>query len=301
MTPHGRREMTDTGGMDRRTELRDFLQSHRAKLQPEDVGLPAFRGRRRVPGLRREELAQLAGISVDYYVRFEQGRNPHASQAVLDSVARALRLDETEQLHLQNLARPVKARGASAPRPQRVPAGLRQLLNALSDAPAYVLGRRGDILAWNALAAALLGDFGRLAPEERNLARLVFLDETARCLYADWEFKAKGTVGLLRFDAGRHPGDPRLTELIGELSLKSADFRRLWAAQAVEQKTRGRMSFHHQVTGPLHLDFETLRLPDDQDQLLVTYTAKPGSQDITALRLLASWGSEPAPDHTRSR
>lgn len=282
--------------MDQRAELSEFLKSRRARLLPEDVGLPPFGGRRRVPGLRREELAQLAGVSVDYYVRLEQGRNPHVSEAVLDAVARALRLDGTEHAHLRNLARPVngRRRPVASPQAQRVPIGLLRMLDALDALPAYILGRCGDILAWNRLAAALLGDPGQLRPDQRNMARMVFLDDAARSLYVDWEYKAAGMVALLRFEAGRHPDDPRLAELVGELTIKSEDFRRLWAKQGVAQKIRGSMPFDHPVVGPLELTFETLRAPDDEDLMLVTYTAEPASEAEEALRLLGSWGTDPA-------
>ncbi|WP_329500316.1 helix-turn-helix transcriptional regulator [Kitasatospora herbaricolor] len=273
--------------MDRRAELGQFLRSRRARLKPEETGLPDYGGRRRVPGLRREELAQLAGVSVDYYVRLEQGRTDHVSQAVLDAVARALRLGPDERRHLGNLARPRPA--AREPRPvQRVLPGLRRLLDAMSDVPAYVLGPDTEVLAWNRPAAALITDFGALEPGRRQKARMIFLDEASRELYADWEQKAADVVAYLRLGAGRHPHDPGLSALIGELSMGSRDFARLWAGQEVRDKTRGSYGFRHPVVGPLELAFETFRLPDDPDQALVAYTVEPGSPSEAALRLLLS-------------
>jgi transcriptional regulator with XRE-family HTH domain len=209
-----------------RKDLSEFLRTRRARIKPGDVGLSTF-GRRRVPGLRREELAALAGVSVDYYVRLEQGRDVHPSTGVLDAIARALQLDEAEREHLHRLARRRPARPRK-PSPERVRPGVRQVLDALSDAPAFVLGRRMDVLAWNALAAALICDFGRLEPADRNMVRLTFLDESARELYPDFDRVAFETVGYLRLAAGRYPDDPLLAALVGELAVKSETFRKLW-------------------------------------------------------------------------
>ncbi|MEU3878174.1 helix-turn-helix transcriptional regulator, partial [Streptomyces sp. NPDC029704] len=186
--------------LDRRAELGEFLRSRRARLRPEELGLPDYGGQRRVPGLRREELARLAGVSVDHYVRLEQGRTLHFSEAVLDAVARALRLSAVEREHLYRLARPwSEADRADGPPPsQQVRPGLRRLLESASDVPAYVVGRNTDVLAWNRLAAALITDFGALPPRQRNLARLVFLDEGMRSLYADWRGKASDVAAYLR-------------------------------------------------------------------------------------------------------
>ncbi|MFJ9695613.1 helix-turn-helix domain-containing protein [Kitasatospora sp. NPDC101183] len=280
--------------MDQRTELSEFLRSRRARLRPEDVGLPGTT-RRRVPGLRREELAQLAGVSTAYYIRLEQGHGENVSASVLEAVARALRLGPAEREHLLRLVRPSR-RGAPT-RPQRVRPAFQHLLDAMDGVPAYVLGRRMDVIAWNRLAAALLGDFGALAPERRNMARLVFLDPASRELYTDWEGKATDTVGSLRLDAGRDPDDPRLASLIGELSLGSADFRRLWADHGIQDKGHGAKRLHHPVVGPLSLCYETLR-PADAGQELVTYHAEPGSASAESLRLLASWAASGAPEDT---
>jgi transcriptional regulator with XRE-family HTH domain len=277
--------------IDRRAELGDFLRSRRARLSPEDLGLPRYGGLRRVPGLRREELAQLAGVSVDHYVRLEQGRTLHFSEAVLDAVARALRLDAVEREHLYRLARPTPA-GDVTPSPQRVRPGLQRLLDSAGDVPAYVVGRGTDVLAWNALAAALVTDFGALPPRERNMARLVFLDDGTRSLYADWRAKAHDVAAYLRLDAARHPDDPHLAALLRELDSLSPEFREVWAEHRLRDKTHGGYLYHHPVVGPLDLAFETFRLPDDPGQALVVHTAEAGSPSATALRLLATWSRE---------
>ncbi|MET9403741.1 helix-turn-helix transcriptional regulator [Kitasatospora sp. NPDC002965] len=277
--------------MDQRTELSEFLRSRRARLQPSDVGLPDYGGRRRVPGLRREELAQLAGVSTAYYVRLEQGHGENVSAAVLDAIARALRLSSAEREHLRRITKPARrrpGRGRST-RPQQIRPEFQQLLDAMESVPAYVLGRRLDVIAWNPLGNALAGDFAALPPEHRNMAWQVFLDPAARELYLDWETKAADVVGILRLDAGRDPDDPRLTSLIGELSLKSGEFRRLWAAHDIRDKGHGTKELHHPVVGRLTLRYETLRPAEEADQVLVAYHADPGSPSAESLRLLASW------------
>ncbi|MEU5030306.1 helix-turn-helix transcriptional regulator [Streptomyces milbemycinicus] len=280
--------------LDRRAELGEFLRSRRARLRPEELGLPGYGGRRRVPGLRREELAQLAGVSVDHYVRLEQGRTLHFSEAVLDAVARALRLDAVEREHLYRLARPWSEadRTEAADLPQRVRPGLRRLLDSMTDVPAYIVGRNTDVLAWNHLAAALITDFGALPPAERNLARLVFLDEGMRNLYADWPGKASDVAAYLRLDAARHPDDPGTTALLDELSAAGPEFREAWAEHRLKDKTHGRYVYRHPVVGELDLGFETLRLPDDPDQALIAHTVEEGSPSETALRLLTAWAQE---------
>jgi transcriptional regulator with XRE-family HTH domain len=269
-----------------RSELSEFLRSRRARITPEAAGLPAL-GPRRVPGLRREELAALAGVSVDYYVRLEQGRDVHPSEGVVEAIARALQLDDAERSHFARLVRPRPAR-RTAPPPERVRPGVRRLLDALTATPAFVLGRRMDVLAWNRLAAALVCDFAALEPAERNMVRLTFLDDAARELYPDFDAVAEETVAHLRLAAGRHPDDPRLAALVGELSVKSPEFRTLWARHDVRQKAHGRKRLLHPLVGELALDYETLALPGDGDQVLVTYTAEPGSASQSALELLGS-------------
>lgn len=278
--------------LDGRAELSEFLRTRRARLQPEDVGLPNFGRHRRVPGLRREELAQLAGVSVAYYTRLEQGNGRNVSGEVLDAIARALRLTDAEHAHLTHLAKPKQHKKKRAARPQRVRPALLQLVDAMDGVPAYVAGRRTDILGWNRMAAALFGDWGELPPEERNWARICFLRPESRVLFRDWEQKASDIVSFLRMDAGCYPNDPLLSALVGELSVKSEEFRGLWATHDVQEKGHGTKRLHHSLVGDLTLSFETLRLPDDHDQSLVTYHAEPDSASADALRLLASWGAD---------
>ncbi|MGW5515904.1 helix-turn-helix transcriptional regulator [Nocardia africana] len=275
--------------LDRRAELGEFLRSRRARLRPEEVGLVEHGTRRRVPGLRREELALLAGVSVDHYVRLEQGRTLHFSESVLDAVARALRLEPLERDHLYRLARPWS--GTEPVAAQQVRPGLRRLLDT-ADVPAYIVGRGTDVLAWNRAAAALITDFGALPPGQRNLARLVFLDEGMRELYEDWPGKAADVVAYLRLDAARNPGDDRIAALIDELRRRDPDFERLWSRHALKDKTHGRYVYRHPVVGRLDLGFETLRLPDDPDQALIVHTVEPDSPSATALRLLADWTAD---------
>jgi transcriptional regulator with XRE-family HTH domain len=280
------------GQLDRRAELSEFLRTRRARLKPEEVGLPSFGRHRRVPGLRREELAQLAGMSVAYYTRLEQGNGRNVSAEVLDAIACALRLSDAEHAHLLDLAKPKRQKKKAVARPQQVRVGLLQLLESVDTVPAYVSGRRSDILAWNRLASALFGDWGQLPPAERNWARLVFLNPGYRDLFVDWDRKASDMVSFLRMDAGRHPDDPRLSALVGELSVKSEEFRRLWATHDVREKSHGAKRMRHPLVGELTLSFETFRLVDDADQSFVTYHAEPGSPSAEALRLLASWGTD---------
>lgn len=276
--------------MDQRAELSEFLHTRRARLKPEDVGLPDLGRTRRVPGLRREELARLAGVSVAYYTRLEQGNSGNVSGEVLDAIARALRLSDTEHAHLTHLAnRKTKKKRASA-RPQRLRVELQQLIDAMEGVPAYVLGRRMEILASNRMARALLGDETALPPEDRNMARIVFLDPNSRDLYVDWECKAVELVSALRLCAGCWPDDQQLSALVGELSVKSEEFRTLWAAHTVQEKGYGTKRLHHPLVGDLTLSYETLKLPADQDMSLITFHAAPGSVSEESMRLLASWG-----------
>lgn len=285
--------------LDRRAELSEFLRSRRARLKPEDVGLAAFGRHRRVPGLRREELAQLAGVSVAYYTRLEQGNGRNVSAEVLGSIARALRLTDAEHAHLTHLAKPKAHKKKPAARQQQVRGALRQLLDTMEGVPAYVVGRRSEILAWNRMAAALFGDWGELPPGERNWARLVFLRPAYRELFVDWEQKAIDIVCALRMDAGCDPDDARLSVLVGELSVKSEEFRRLWATHDVKEKSHGVKQLHHPLVGDLALNFESFRLTDGSEQSLVTYHADPGSPSADSLRLLASWGADAARAATR--
>jgi len=280
------------GALDRRAELSEFLRTRRARLKPEDVGLPVFGRHRRVPGLRREELAQLAGVSVAYYTRLEQGNGRNVSAEVLDAIARALRLSDAEHAHLTHLAKPKTHKKKPSARAQHVRASLRQLLDSFDGVPAYIVGRRSEILAWNRMAAAVFGDWAQLPQQERNWARMVFLRPEYHDLFVDWEQKAIDIVCQLRYDAGCCPNDPRLSALVGELSVKSEDFRRLWATHDVKEKSHGLKLLLHPLVGDLALQFESFRVPDDSDQALVTYHAEPGSASAEALRLLASWGTD---------
>ncbi|TQJ88629.1 helix-turn-helix transcriptional regulator [Streptomyces sp. SLBN-31] len=266
-------------------DLGDFLRSRRARIQPEEVGLASY-GRRRVPGLRREEVAQLAGVSVDYYIRLEQGRGPSVSDAVLDAVSRVLRLDEGEHAYLYEVARPHKKRERRAA--SRVRPGIRALLDGMTHTPAFVLGPAMDVLAWNALADALSG-FSRMTAAGRSVPRQVFLDPASRELYPEWSAVAAQTVANLRICAGRYADDPELCALVGELSVKSEDFRRLWADHQVKECAYGVKRMRHPVAGLLTLPYETLTIPTDQDQTLVVYTPEPGSETAERLALLGSW------------
>ncbi|MEU6507317.1 MULTISPECIES: helix-turn-helix transcriptional regulator [unclassified Streptomyces] len=271
-------------------EVGDFLRSRRARIQPEEVGLPGH-GRRRVPGLRREEVAQLAGVSVDYYIRLEQGRGPSVSDAVLDAIARVLRLDETEHAHLRTVARPRHRRQGGQPRRQpapRVRPGVQTLLDGMEHSPAFVLGRRMDVLAWNALGDAVNG-FSRMSPAERNMPRQVFLNPAARDLYPEWSAVAATTVANLRLAAGKYADDPELCALVGELSLKSEDFRRLWADHEVRECAYGVKKVRHPVAGLLTLPYETLTVGHDPEQTIVVYTPEKGSETAERLALLGSW------------
>ncbi|WP_030668490.1 helix-turn-helix domain-containing protein [Streptomyces sp. NRRL B-1347] len=280
-------------GLDRRAELSEFLRTRRARLQPQDVGLTGYGRQRRVPGLRREELAQLAGVSVAYYTRLEQGNGRNVSAEVLDSIARALRLNSAEHAHLTHLAKPTAHKKKRVAPTQPLRPALQHLLDAMDTVPAYVGGRRSDILGWNRMATAVFGDWGALPRERRNWARLVFLDPRIRELFADtWDRKASDMVSFLRMDAGRYPNDPQLSALVGELSVKSETFRKLWAAHDVREKGHGVKQLRHPLVGELTLSFETMRLDDDAEQYLVTYHAEPGSPSAEALRLLASWNAE---------
>ncbi|MCX4985796.1 helix-turn-helix transcriptional regulator [Streptomyces sp. NBC_00572] len=283
--------------MDHSTEIREFLRTRRARITPEEVGLTPHPGARRVPGLRREEVAQLAGVSVDYYVRLERGRTQGVSRTVLEAVARALRLDDAERSHLFDLAHPTpdRPRRKRALSPQRVHPTLYQALDAIG-APAMVLGRRMDILATNRLGAALYTDFQARPHAERNFLRYLFLDEAAHALYGDqWDKAAAETVATLHLYAGSHPDDPQLTELVGELSLRDQDFRRMWADHDVRTHATGTKHLHHPLVGDLALDYVTLNVAGAPDQSLVILTPEPTSPSAEALSILASWTGTAAP------
>ncbi|MGW3494858.1 helix-turn-helix transcriptional regulator [Streptomyces sp. NPDC001020] len=279
--------------MQRTTELGAFLRSRRNQLQPEEVGLSPMGARRQVPGLRREELAQLAGVSVAYYIRLEQGQSHHASEGVLDALARALRLNDIETAHLHTLAKPAQARRGELPA-ERLRPQLRAMLESFGTVPAYIVGRRTDVLAWNRLAHALLAghlgfDTPHGPPEGRpNLTRMLFLDPHQRELYPDWNRRAREAVAALRRSAGHFPDDRDLLGLIGELAVASVEFADLWAAHPVGECGSTTERYHHPLIGPLSLAEEVMHLPTDAGQRLVVLNAEPNSSSATALQLLVA-------------
>ena len=279
------------------SELGDFLRTRRAALRPADVGLRGY-GPRRVPGLRREELAMLAGVSATYYARLEQGLSTHASEAVVDALARALQLSADEQAHLVTLARS-PARRPSRSRPDTVRPGLLRLVDSMPDTPAVVLGRRSEVLGWNVLGHRLVaGHLPFDAPQRPagrpNTARMLFLDAHTRELYPRWDEEAERAVASLRVLAGRSPDDDELNRLVGELTVRSAEFTRLWARHPVATCVSGTKQLRHPEVGELELHFEVLTPPDDPGQRVLLYTAEPGTPSAAALDLLRScW---PVPD-----
>jgi transcriptional regulator with XRE-family HTH domain len=270
------------------TALGDFLRARRAALTPAEAGLPAVGRPRRVPGLRREEVAQLAGVSVDHYTRLEQGRVTTASESLLGAVARALRMTDAERDYLVALAGRAPRREVATP---AVAAPVRELLAAMT-VPGLVLGPRTDVLAWNPQAAALFTDFAAVPPGRRYLAWLVFRDEAVRSRFADWPAVARDVVARLRMAAARLPADRRLAALVGELSVRDDDFRRWWGELAVRAMDGGRKRMRHPVVGDLDIDWQALAVAGNPDQTLVAYTAPAGSASADALRLLASWGAD---------
>ncbi|MFI6250694.1 helix-turn-helix transcriptional regulator [Streptomyces sp. NPDC051016] len=274
--------------MDRSSEIAAFLRSRRAGLTPDRAGLPADGRTRRVPGLRRDEVARLAGVSTEYYTRLEQGRVGSPSPGVVEALARALQLDPSEHEHLTNLlARPTAARRGPAPQ-QRVRPGLYLQLQTLDHVPAFVLGRRADVLASNRLAREILTDFDALPAPRRNLARYYLLDPEARERVVDWEQVAAETVATLRLEAGRHPHDRRLADLVGELILTSPEFSTWWNDHRVLGRTHGTKSYRHPLVGELQFSYESFRPLGDPDQTLCVYNAEPDSPTAHALRLLSA-------------
>jgi len=291
--------------MDNRNEIREFLTSRRAKITPEQAGLPAWGGHRRVAGLRREEVALLAGVSVDYYTRLERGNAHGASDSVLEALARALQLDEAEHAHLFDLVRAANtsaantsaaltggaARAPRRPARQQVRPSVQRILDSMTTTPAYVRNARMDILAANRLGRALYSPILTSPAQPANHARFLFLDPAAAQFYIDWERQAQDTVALLRTEAGRNPHDKALSGLIGELSTRSEIFRTWWAAHNVRFHRTGVKRLHHPVVGELSLTFEALDLAADAGLRISAYTAEPGSASEDALNLLASWAA----------
>jgi transcriptional regulator with XRE-family HTH domain len=262
----------------------EYLRARRELVHPEEVGIPNLSSRRRVPGLRREEVAMLAGVSSDYYVRLEQGRDQHPSPQVLDALARALQLDDDATAHLRRLAAPPTRRRRRSPRPERAPAGIVQLIESWGETPAYVQGRYMDVLAVNPLATALAPYYVK----GENLVRVAFLDARLRDMYEEWERIAETTVAGLRALVGPDVDDARLNELVGELSVRSERFREVWARHDARPKRSGAIQMDHPQVGPLKLSYEKLAIPDTDGQTLVAYHAEPGSPSAQALALLAT-------------
>ena len=274
-------------------EIRGFLMSRRARISPDRAGLPHVAGDRRVKGLRREEVAMLAGVSVEYYIRLERGKLGSASESVLDSIARALQLDDDERAHLYDLARNVTP-GSPRKRPWRtspVTASVQQVIDSMS-VPAVVQNERLDLLAANELGHALCAEMFEMA--KPNYARYVFLDARAEAYYADIEQAKNLIVAVLRAAAGRDPLDRETTELVGELSTRSTDFRTRWAKHNVHRHLRGRKTVHHPVVGTMDLAYDDFALPGDPHVSITTYTASPGTPSADALTLLATWVAEQA-------
>lgn len=279
--------------MDTRSEIRDFLTSRRAKLTPDQVGLPDY-GLRRVPGLRREEVAVLAGVSVPYYTRLERGDMSGVSESVLEALSRALQLDDAERAHLFDLAR--AAQPAIAPRRRRtakprIRPSVAHVLNAITGAAAFVRNDRLDIIAANQLGQALYSPMFDGAVRPPNSARFIFLDRRAQQLYRDWDRAADDVVAVLRASAGHDPYDRDLSDLVGELSTQSNDFRVRWAQHNVRQHITGIKHFHHPIVGDLDLTYDRMDLAADPGLTLFTYTAEPGSRDDETLKLLGSWAA----------
>ena len=274
-------------------EISEFLTSRRARITPEVAGLRVYGGRRRVTGLRREEVAMLAGISVEYYTQLERGHVKGVSEDVLEAVIRALQLDEIERTHLFDLIRaakqlPTRPRAA----PMQVRPAVQRVLDTITDAAAFIRNPRADFLTGNRLAYALYSDAFTSLDRPVSLPRFVFLDPRARTFYRRWEDLAAATVGSLRAEAARDPYDHELTQLIGELSMRSDDFGRMWATHDVTQYRSGTQYFHHELVGDLELSYESFDLAGDIAQTLVVYTAEPGSPSQAALNRLARGTTE---------
>ncbi|MCI2421199.1 helix-turn-helix transcriptional regulator [Saccharopolyspora sp. K220] len=282
-------------------ELGSFLKACRARRKPADIGIPAGPGVRRTPGLRREEVAAVAGVSMDYYTRLEQGRERHPSAAVLDALARALLLDTTERQHLHNLARHVSgSRSSAEPEPEQVRPTVLQLLDTIGDSPAYVLNRSNDVVAANATALALFAGLDQWPAERRNTTRYLFLHPAARTLIVRWRDVAQDSVADLRATFGDNPADPRLNALVDELTTKSEEFPVMWARQEVQPKSTGVKQFDHPAVGRLDLTYEVLAVRG-ADQRVVIYQAEPSTPAHDAMTLLNLVARRAEADRTPSR
>jgi transcriptional regulator with XRE-family HTH domain len=289
--PNARDAADSVQSMAINVELQEFLRTRRARLRPQDLGIETS-GQRRVPGLRREEVAMLAGVSLDYYARLEQGRELQPSDQVVDAIARALRLAEVERLYLHNIIRS----SVATPRHEDLElapldAGMRTMLNGLQT-PAFIIDVRGDVPAMNRMGRALLMGLESMPAAASNHPRWLFVDESTRELFIDWEMNARASVGVLREAAGRYPHDKRLQALIGELSVASPEFRSWWAEHDVDTRCRGLKRFHHPVVGELALQTEALQLLDG-NRWLYAYAPEPGSPSDRGLRLLGTWAATP--------
>jgi len=280
--------------MTNRDEVRDFPTSRRDRITPDQVQLPVYGGHRRVKGLRREEVAMLAGVSVDYYTRLERGNLSGVSESVLEAVAGALQLDEAERTHLFDLARTANAsaRSRSTRTRRTVRPGVHRILDSLGATPAYVRNGRFDILGANRLGRALFADAYADGEATFNLARYLFLDPRSRDYYAEWATVARDCASALRIEAGRNPFDRGLTDLVGELSTRSAEFRTWWAEHDVKLHRTATKVLQHSVVGEIEVTGEALEVPGDPGLTIIVYTVEPGSSSEEALRFLASWSAE---------
>jgi transcriptional regulator with XRE-family HTH domain len=278
--------------VDSKTDVREFLATRRARITPQQAGLATY-GRRRVPGLRREEVAMLAGVSTDYYARLERGNLAGVSDSVLEAIAEALHLDEAERAHLHDLARAANATPRTRRRPtgQRVRPGVQRILDGMTAVPAFVLNGRLDLLAANALGYALYSPVYADLTRPPNMARFTFLDPQAPAFFPNWDDAANTTVAMLRTEAGRNPYDHELSDLIGELSTRSETFRTRWAAHNVRLHRTGAKRFHHPAVGDLTLTFEVMELSADTGLTLTAYSAEPDTPSHDGLTLLASWAA----------
>ena len=280
--------------MGTRDDIREFLTTRRARLTPEQTGLPQFGGRRRVPGLRREEVALLAGMSTEYYVRLERGNATGVSESILDGISRALHLDAAEQSHLRDLVRTANEgagarRQRKSTRQQQVRPAVQQTIDAMTTVPVIVQNGRLDVVAANRLGLALFAPMFETTGGSDNFARFLFLDPRAVDFYRDWSDSAEQLVALLRSEAGRAPYDRSLTDLIGELSTRSDDFRELWAAHDVRIHDPGHKRIHHPIVGDLDLTYEALDVTSTRGLALIAFTAQPGTPSHDGLQLLANW------------
>ena len=279
--------------VNRSSEIREFLVSRRARITPQQAGLPAYGANRRVKGLRREEVAMLAGVSVDYYTRLERGNLAGASESVLDALAGALHLDEAERAHLFDLARAANASASTRRRTSsnRVRPGVQRVLDAMTGAPAWIRNGRADMLATNALGRALYAPVFDDPVRPANTARFTFLSPQAKEFYRDWDRTARDMVAVLRAAAGREPYDKALSDLVGELSTRSEAFGAMWASHDVLFHRTGRKDLHHPVAGDLDLTYEAFELPSEPGLTMLVYTAEPDTPTAEALGFLASWAA----------